>query len=135
MIGRQLAVARALKQRAVRPSSVRRRVPAAPVVPRLTYVVCTTPRSGSWLLSEGLASTSVAGNPREWFNHLEEQEERARWRMTHGSDLTFAKYLEQVQARSTTRNGVSGIKLHYYQFLELPSKLGQLPQLDRKSVV
>jgi hypothetical protein len=46
--------------------------------PTATYIICTNPRSGSWLLSEGLASTSLAGNPREWFNTLEEQQHRAR---------------------------------------------------------
>ena len=44
--------------------------------PITTYIICTNPRSGSWLLSEGLASTSVAGNPREWFNTLQEQQYR-----------------------------------------------------------
>jgi hypothetical protein len=29
-----------------------------------TYIICTNPRSGSWLLSEGLAATALAGNPR-----------------------------------------------------------------------
>ena len=31
--------------------------------PNFTYIICTTPRSGSWLLSEGLASTSRAAIP------------------------------------------------------------------------
>lgn len=91
--------------------------------PTATYIICTNPRSGSWLLSEGLASTSLAGNPREWFNTLEEQQYRARWRMEHSTDLTYTRYLELAKAESTTSNGISGIKLHYYQFAELPKKM------------
>jgi trehalose 2-sulfotransferase len=91
--------------------------------PIVTYLICTNPRSGSWLLSEGLASTSIAGNAREWFNSVEEQQWRARWRMNHSSDGTYASYLNYVRAQSTTPNGVSGVKLHYYQFVDLPGKL------------
>jgi LPS sulfotransferase NodH len=89
----------------------------------VSYIICTNPRSGSWLLSEGLASTSLAGNPREWFNIVEEQQHRARWRMNHSTDLSYAAYLGLARAKSTTENGISGIKLHYYQFAELPIKI------------
>ncbi|MEL6981932.1 MAG: Stf0 family sulfotransferase, partial [Actinomycetota bacterium] len=33
-----------------------------------TYVICTSPRSGSTLLCTLLASTGVAGNPDSWFH-------------------------------------------------------------------
>ena len=68
--------------------------------PTATYIICTNPRSGSWLLSEGLASTSVAGNPREWFIRIEEQQYRARWRMGHSTDLSYAGYLGLAKAES-----------------------------------
>jgi hypothetical protein len=60
----------------------------------------------------------LAGNPREWFNIMGEQKYRARWRMDHASDLTFPEYLRIARAESTTSNGISGIKLHY--FLDCP---------------
>jgi trehalose 2-sulfotransferase len=103
------------------PSRSRAAARAAPPLsaPGVSYIVCTNPRSGSWLLCEGLASTRVAGNPREWFNPLEEQAHRAGWRMTHPSNLSHAAYLDLVRTQSTTSNGVSGTKLHYYQFAEL----------------
>jgi len=75
------------------------------------------------LLSDGLASTSIAGIPREWFNPLVEERLRAQWRINNASDASYRIYLDRVQARSTTTNGISGIKLHYYQFAELPKKL------------
>ena len=43
--------------------------------------------------------------------------------MDHSTDLPYAAYLDQVRTESTTRNGVSGTKLHYYQFAELPRKV------------
>jgi LPS sulfotransferase NodH len=98
---------------------------------RLTYLICTTPRSGSWLLSESLASTSVAGNPREWFHAAQEQDHRARWRMTHASDLAYVDYLRHIRSRATTRNGICGIKVHYYQFAELREKLAHTPAAHR----
>jgi LPS sulfotransferase NodH len=97
--------------------------------PIATYVICTNPRSGSWLLSEGLASTSLAGNPREWFDSLEEQQQRAQWRMNNSTDATYAAYLDHMRAESTTSNGICGIKLHYYQFAELPKKLASVENL------
>jgi LPS sulfotransferase NodH len=96
------------------------------VSPAATYIICTNPRSGSWLLSEGLASTSLAGNPREWFNIIEEQQHRARWRMDHATDLTPSAYIDLARLDSTTSNGLSAIKLHYYQFAELGKKIAAI---------
>ncbi len=112
----------------VRTSAIKA-VPSRKTSPTTTYVICTNPRSGSWLLSEGLASTAVAGNPREWFNISEEQLHRARWRMEHTTDLSSAAYLELALRESTTRNGISGIKLHYYQFAEWPERVAAIDGL------
>jgi len=94
--------------------------------PRSTYVICTNPRSGSWLLSEGIGASGRAGKPREWFNVREEQAYRAQWRIGHASDLSYRQYLAQVRTASTTTNGVCGLKLHYYQYCELPEKVASM---------
>ncbi len=91
--------------------------------PTTTYIICTNPRSGSWLLSEGLAATSIAGNPREWFDIQQEQRTRAQWRIDNQTDLTFEGYLQAARLQSMTSNGISGIKLHDYQFADLPRRL------------
>jgi LPS sulfotransferase NodH len=83
--------------------------------PAVHYIICTNPRSGSWLLSVGLASTGAAGNPREWFNPLERQRWAALWRLENDSDLTPEAYLRLVRAKSATANGVAGLKLHHLQ--------------------
>lgn len=38
--------------------------------PTASYLICTTPRSGSTLLCESLAATGVAGRPDEYFQQL-----------------------------------------------------------------
>jgi LPS sulfotransferase NodH len=40
------------------------------VYPTCCYLVCATPRSGSTLLCEALATTGIAGNPKEYFEAL-----------------------------------------------------------------
>ncbi len=99
--------------------------------PIVTYIICTNPRSGSSLLGEGLAATSLAGNPTEWFNLVEEQKLRARWCMDNSTDLTFQGYLDRVRAESRSWNGVSGVKLHWFQFADLQQKMMALPTLRR----
>jgi LPS sulfotransferase NodH len=94
--------------------------------PAISYLVCTTPRSGSNLLCEGLASTSMAGNPKEWFNVLEEQRERARWRLKGPMAFSYAAYLEHVLRNATTRNGICGVKLHYYQLTNFAENMGSI---------
>jgi LPS sulfotransferase NodH len=108
--------------------------PIPAVVPAITYVICTSPRSGSWLLSDGLFSTGVAGNPREWFNALEEQHQRAVWRMWHATDLSLPGYLRFVRSKSTTNNSVFGTKIHFYQFADLPQKLNT-PELTASQLM
>ena len=93
-----------------------------------SYAVCTNPRSGSWLLCDGLASTSIAGNPREWFNNTEERAQRSQWDISQFSRPIYSLYIDHVRELATTPNGVLGIKLHYYQFAELPSKLSGLDE-------
>jgi trehalose 2-sulfotransferase len=89
-------------------------------IPTRTYIICTNPRSGSWLLCDGLASTSVAGNPSELFHDQEIQEHRAQWRIENRSRLTLEDYLRVALPESMSSNGVCGIKLQYFQFNDLP---------------
>jgi LPS sulfotransferase NodH len=94
--------------------------------PWLTYLVCTNPRSGSWLLCEGLTATGLAGRPREWFNPQEEERRRTTWRAEQSCELDYPAYLRLARRRSTTPNGVSGVKLHHYQLRQLARRLGDL---------
>jgi trehalose 2-sulfotransferase len=91
----------------------------------VSYVICTNPRSGSWLLSEALSLTALAGNPREWLNNIEEQLHCTEWAIDR-TGPAYASYLDRILECGKTTNGIFGIKLHYYQFAELPEKVASL---------
>src|SRR3954471_21691833 len=39
------------------------------VKPTLSYLICSTPRSGTTLLCEALTNTGIAGHPEEYYQH------------------------------------------------------------------
>jgi LPS sulfotransferase NodH len=69
--------------------------------PSRCFFVCGTPRSGTTLLADLLASTKLAGRAGEFFSAENEPEFAAH---------DYRKYLEQCVAK-TARNGVFGAKL------------------------
>jgi LPS sulfotransferase NodH len=88
-----------------------------------SYLVLATPRSGSTLLGQGLHSSGLAGDPKEFFGHkmpfwME------RWQTP--TLPAFAAHLRQARA---TPNGVFGAKLLYRQLLNLESLARQDPEL------
>jgi LPS sulfotransferase NodH len=85
--------------------------PGAAVERKQTYVVCSTPRSGSTFLCQALASTGVAGTPMEYFNPVTRSILSRRWGC--GSGLT--SYVESLKERRTSPTGTLGIKLHWHQ--------------------
>ena len=92
------------------------------MLPHTSYIICCTPRSGSWLLSETLEGMKIAGRPKEYFMREHEQIWSQRWNV-----LRYADYLTRVLEAGTTHNGVFGVKAHWYQFADLPAKIHQLP--------
>lgn len=88
--------------------------PLAPGRRRLTYVLCTTPRSGSWLLCRQLINAGI-GVPSEYLNEAHVVPLCARW----GVDPRDTRaYLHALYARRTTPNGAWGTKLMWTQFAE-----------------
>ena len=83
------------------------------------YLICTTPRSGSWLLCEALAHTDVAGLPQEYLMcHVPFD---AEWGVPTAD--TFDDYVAWVQETTATSNGVVGIKVHWAQWRHLQEAL------------
>jgi LPS sulfotransferase NodH len=80
-----------------------------------SYLVCSTPRSGSGLLCRALASTGLAGTPTEYFNPVNRATLAARW----GCAADLRSYLAALYARRTSSDGVFGTKLHWEQFEQL----------------
>ena len=95
-----------------------------PPVPAVSYVVCSTPRSGSALLCRGLASTGLAGIPIEYFNPHARRPMSRRW----GTGASLLAYAQALRGARTGSNGVFGTKLHWKQLTlicaELPGHLG-----------
>jgi LPS sulfotransferase NodH len=81
------------------------------------YIVCSTPRSGSWLLCRQLFRAGL-GVPHEYFNHLFIDPFSERYGITAEED-----YLPTLLARRTTANGIWGGKLHWNQYKDLSASL------------
>ena len=107
--------------------------------PTVSYLICTTPRSGSTFLSEALASTGVAGRPEEYFQQLTatglprrpvdyleglrspggvpaprgapDGDHRVEPLFDPRRFASFADYVSWVLGTATTGNGVFGAKL------------------------
>jgi LPS sulfotransferase NodH/glycosyltransferase involved in cell wall biosynthesis len=74
--------------------------------PRLSYLVCATPRCGGRLLCEALANTGLAGRPGEYFAAGPLRTLSGRW----GVD-DFDAYLGELFEETSTPNGVFGVKI------------------------
>ena len=79
--------------------------------PRISYLVCSIPRSGSTLLCDLLTGTGVAGAPAEVFHPDYMRILGRRWGVE-----TTEEYVGQVLARKTGPNGVFGAKAHWGQY-------------------
>jgi trehalose 2-sulfotransferase len=77
------------------------------------YVIASSPRTGSYLLCESLASTGVAGKPTEPFSPQFRHESCRMWALP--SCVSFGRYLSAVIRNGTSDNGVFGVKLHWDQ--------------------
>jgi LPS sulfotransferase NodH len=87
-----------------------------------TYLIASTPRSGSSLLAAGLVATGVAGRPEEYFaaDHIAAYKED----LGLPADCSWADYLAKVKAFAATDNGVWGAKIHWRDVVSLARALG-----------
>lgn len=121
-------------------------------VPKRSYLVCATPRSGSTLLCEALARTGVAGHPAEYFEALVRSGLRRAPReyfdelpdpsigglladepADAGPPLpagSYDDYFRQVLDRGTTSNGVFAAKLMWGYLDDTLARLRGLPGVD-----
>ena len=77
--------------------------------PRRCYVVCTIPRSGSNLLTDGLRDTRRAGMPKQFF--LPKGEPRYAKELGIDRVADYAAYVRAIVDTKMTRNEVFGFKL------------------------
>ena len=79
-----------------------------------SYVICSTPRSGSTLLAEALHHTGVLGVPAEYIGLSGTVPQLyARWECGGLND-----YVDRLHAVRSTENRIFGIKVHWHQLLE-----------------
>jgi LPS sulfotransferase NodH len=76
--------------------------------PRRCYVVCTIPRSGSNLLTDGLRDTRRAGMPKQFFLPKDESRYAAKLGIDRAAD--YAAYVRAI-VDTKIRNEVFGFKL------------------------
>jgi LPS sulfotransferase NodH len=94
-----------------------------------SYFIYATPRSGSYLLCEALASTGLAGKPNEYFN--------ASWMKTLRKRESFiqeANWLTRLKQVGTTPNGVFGAKVIWFHFEDLIDFLREIPGHEKVPV-
>jgi LPS sulfotransferase NodH len=97
-------------------------------LPRISALVCTLPRSGSWLLAEYLHNTDRAGTPEEYFRPDYYEWYLSQWGAAAG--LTITEYIRLCMARTATSNRVFSAKLHWYQMEWLLARLGAAEGTD-----
>jgi LPS sulfotransferase NodH len=120
-----------------------------------SYLVCTTPRSGSTLVCQALKATGVAGRPEEYFealrksgrprrpdqyfigvddqsifDHLGEREagDDPQPRSPLWSRTAYDRYLDWAMEVGTTPNGVFGAKLMWGYFGDFAGLLRNVPR-------
>lgn len=98
--------------------------------PKISYIICASPRSGSHLLGEALQNTGVAGVPDEYFHsdaqgHLQNQ--------TGGiaeqyGQKTLEEFQDLVLELGSTPNGVFGVKISPFHLTDIVKNYQTLPQ-------
>ena len=89
--------------------------------PRRCYVVCTIPRSGSNLLTDGLRDTRRAGMPKQFF--LPKAEARYAAELGLNPVRDYAAYVRGIVDTKITRNEVFGFKLMSWYLEDFLSRL------------
>ena len=90
--------------------------PACGTPPR-RVVICSTPRSGSYLLCRQMINAGL-GLPTEYFRERTIRTLHARWDVNAEGDDA---YIDALEAHRTTPNGVFGTKLQWQQHEQHPA--------------
>src|SRR5712692_961226 len=97
--------------------------------PHTSYLICATPRSGSFLLCEALKNTGLAGQPEEYFWRNDEPFWKERWRSS-----SYADYVAGALSQGTTPDGVFGAKIMWGYFDDFVGKLHSIPGYEDRPV-
>lgn len=89
-----------------------------------TYIIASTPRSGSTLLGEVLKQTNLAGSPHEFLHDKHSKDYIQRW---HTSNIQ--EYIQSLKSYRSTNNKIFGAKIHYHQLSNFNIKNSELNTL------
>lgn len=91
------------------------------------YIICATPRSGSTLFCQYLASTGVAGVPETYFRKEDLHEYAKQWQILRSDgSYDFADYLEATREAGSTNNGVLALRIMWITLKEVTAYLSGL---------
>lgn len=91
------------------------------------YIICATPRSGSTLFCQYLASTGVAGVPASYFNKEGLHEYAEYWQILRpDGSYAFADYLAATRRAGSTTNGILALRVMWSTLAEVTAQLAQL---------
>jgi LPS sulfotransferase NodH/2-polyprenyl-3-methyl-5-hydroxy-6-metoxy-1,4-benzoquinol methylase len=96
-----------------------------------SYIVASTPRCGSTFLCSLLWQTGVLGAPSEYWNcHKSGARKTIGIRMMERLEATSGPdYLTKLLACRTSKNGVFGVKVHFFDFQEVLRGFPQVLEL------
>jgi LPS sulfotransferase NodH len=101
--------------------------------PRVSYIIASTMRTGSYLLCEALEATRRAGHPREIFCPERRGMYEGEWQLPKG--VALDEFLRAAMEQGTSANGVFGTKIHYHHVEPLAREAqfaGEAAQVLRK---
>jgi LPS sulfotransferase NodH len=104
------------------------------VLPKVSYLVCASQRSGTELLCRCLAATGIAGAPQEYFL-AEDPAKLPGWGFWEegpfaaGENVTGREsFLALVYRLGTTGNGVFGAKIHWNNLRWALARFSEMPR-------
>jgi trehalose 2-sulfotransferase len=86
--------------------------PPRPAGASFRYLLCSTPRCGSNMISQILHDTGVAGDPLEYLN-VRYMAGYVRSRGGPERSLELGSYVRDLETRRSSPNGVFGLKMHF----------------------
>lgn len=91
------------------------------------YIICATPRSGSTLFCQYLASTGVAGIPESYFRKEGLLEYAEHWQILRpDGSYDLADYLAAVREAGSTDNGALALRIMWPTLKEVTAHLSKL---------
>lgn len=96
-----------------------------PVRPSRSLIICTNPRTGSWMLCTALAQTSVAGYPSEYLIPWDEGDWSALWNVSG-----YPEFLDAMKLEGTSPNGVFSAKVMWGHIGHLLDRVRGVPRYD-----